>query len=141
MAFLTSCFIRVEDPEELKKLIEWLKEIGWRFRGIASEKKKYVVADSIHQTVTTWSLDDGDIEKFKNAGYIFCDSDLVLFCELSAMNDESNMYQWFVVGSECAKDEMVYVNSDETLAYVESGYWFRKATSEEITNHFKDREK
>lgn len=58
MAFTTPCFVRVEDREERKKLIELLKRIGWRFRGIASPEKKYVVADAHHQTVTTWVLDE-----------------------------------------------------------------------------------
>ena len=139
MAFTTPCFVRVEDAAERERTIAWLKSIGWRFRGLASEEKKYIVANAPHQTVSTWSLDGGDVEKFKEGGYIFCDSNLVLFCELSAMNDESNMYQWFVVGSECAKDKMVYVNSDETLAYVESGDRFRKATADEIVEYFKNK--
>ena len=30
MTFTTPCFVRVENPEKRKELIEWLKALGYR---------------------------------------------------------------------------------------------------------------
>ncbi len=147
MAFTTPCFVRVEDAAERKKLIELLKRIGWRFRGIASPEKKYVVADAHHQTVTTWVLDEWGAERFENIGYIFCGTNVELFKALAAMNDENDREQWFVVKkniSDCYDiDDIIYQKGD--MFFNESGEplvekHFRKATAEEIVEYFKKRE-
>ena len=38
MKFTTPCFVRVENPEKRKELIEWLEGIGYKFlmRGLKS---------------------------------------------------------------------------------------------------------
>lgn len=144
MAFTTPCFVRVEDREERKKLIELLKRIGWRFRGIASPEKKYVVADAHHQTVTTLVLDEWGAERFENIGYIFCGTNVELFKALAAMNDENDREQWFVVKkniSDCYDiDDIIYQKGD--MFFNASGQplvekHFRKATAEEIIEYFK----
>lgn len=139
MAFTTPCFVRVEDREERKKLIELLKRIGWRFRGIASPEKKYVVADAHHQTVTTWVLDEWGAERFENIGYIFCGTNVELFKALAAMNDENDREQWFVV-DDGFEEEMVCSKSEVDYDYILSCYDHRKATAEEIVEYFKKRE-
>lgn len=147
MAFTTPCFVRVEDAAERKKLIELLKRIGWRFRGIASPEKKYVVADAHHQTVTTWVLDEWGAERFENIGYIFCGTNVELFKALAAMNDENDREQWFVVKKNISDfhdiDDIIYQKGD--MFFNESGEPlveknFRKATAEEIVEYFKKRE-
>lgn len=139
MAFTTPCFVRVEDREERKKLIELLKRIGWRFRGIASPEKKYVVADAHHQTVTTWVLDEWGAERFENIGYIFCGTNVELFKALAAMNDENDREQWFVV-DDGFEEEMVCSKSEVDYDYILSCYDHRKATTEEIISYFKNKE-
>lgn len=139
MAFTTPCFVRVEDREERKKLIELLKRIGWRFRGIASPEKKYVVADAHHQTVTTWVLDEWGAERFENIGYIFCGTNVELFKALAAMNDENDREQWFVV-DDGFEEEMVCSKSEVDYDYILSCYDHRKATAEEIISYFKNKE-
>lgn len=139
MAFTTPCFVRVEDAAERKKLIELLKRIGWRFRGIASPEKKYVVADAHHQTVTTWVLDEWGAERFENIGYIFCGTNVELFKALAAMNDENDREQWFVV-DDGFEEEMVCSKSEVDYDYILSCYDHRKATAEEIVEYFKKRE-
>lgn len=147
MAFTTPCFVRVEDRYERKKLIELLKRIGWRFRGIASPEKKYVVADAHHQTVTTWVLDEWGAERFENIGYIFCGTNVELFKALAAMNDENDREQWFVVKKNISDwydiDDIVYQKGD--MFFNDSGEPlveknFRKATTEEIISYFKNKE-
>lgn len=150
MAFLTPCFVRVEDREERKKLIELLKRIGWRFRGIASPEKKYVVADAHHQTVTTWVLDEWGAERFENIGYIFCGTNVELFKALAAMNDENCLYQWFTDGHNWGLCEDEYwavqvaewdVREDDDMLNMAVSTGCHKATAEEIVEYFKKREK
>lgn len=126
MAFTTPCFVRVEDAAERKKLIEWLKGIGYnitsRLHGdyvIAAEGKIYVAV------IVCAS------KPFIDAG-----TNVELFRALAAMNDENDREQWFMVEHESSSDEMVYVNSDDTMAYVQSGYGCHKATAEEIIEYF-----
>lgn len=73
MAFLTPCFVRVEDAAEREKLIEWLLYIG----------HKSVIANDFEVT----TIGDGHIE---------CGTSVELFKALAAMNDENDREQWFV---------------------------------------------
>lgn len=135
MTFTTPCFVRVENPEKRKELIEWLKGIGYRIlfsarhslieselRYISAHKQGYVMADS------PLSCDEW-IES------IDCGENIELFKALAAMNDENDREQWFVSneGSEwaiCKKTLNVY-----------SGVLCRKATAEEIVEYFKNKER
>lgn len=57
------------------------------------------------------------------------------------MNDENDREQWFVVEHTGSADELVLADSEDALAYIQSGDGWRKATAEEIIEHFKKREK
>lgn len=61
------------------------------------------------------------------------------FKALAAMNDENDLEQWFVVEHTGSADELVLVNSEDALAYIQSGDGWRKATAEEIVEHFKEK--
>lgn len=132
MAFLTPCFVRVEDPEEREKLIEWLEGIGYIFNDCfigAREcavskylKNFYVISGDPHISRMCKALD----AKPEYGNYIDAGTNVDLFRSLAAMNDENDREQWFV------EDEMWYI---------QTGIPARKATAEEIVEYFKKREK
>lgn len=96
MAFTTPCFVRVEDPEERKKLIEWLEEIGYIFndcfigaRDCAVSKylkNFYVIAGDPHISRMCKALD----AKPEYGNYIDAGTNVDLFRALAAMNDEND---------------------------------------------------
>ena len=130
MTFTTPCFVRVENPEKRKELIEWLESLGYRLEylrndGVAvltSENRVYVYGEVVYEIIKS----DYDT--------IDCGENIGMFKALAAMNDENDREQWFVSneGSEwaiCKKMLNVY-----------SGVLCRKATAEEIVEYFKNKE-
>lgn len=150
MTFTTPCFVRVEDPAERKKLIEWLKKIGWVFIGPHSKRRKYLLCKPTYKTVTAWVMDEWGAERFENIGYIFCGTSVNLFRALAAMNDENCLDQWFTDGQNwgLCKDKYLAVQiaewdvegNDDMLEMAISPQC-RKATAEEIVEYFKKRDK
>ena len=133
MTFTTPCFVRVENPEKRKELIEWLEGIGYRIlfsarhslieselRYISAHKQGYVMADS-RLSCDEW------IES------INCGENIELFKALAAMNYENYREQWFV-----EEGRMFKCTSDKINGY--SYHWptTRKATAEEIVEYFKN---
>lgn len=139
MTFTTPCFVRVENPEKRKELIEWLKGIGYRIlfsarhslieselRYISAHKQGYVMADS-RLSCDEW------IES------INCGENTELFKALAAMNYENHREQWFTDGYHF---ELCPTNKADMVA------WHmmyrtkpRKATAEEIVEYFKNKER
>lgn len=151
MAFLTPCFVRVEDQAERQKLIKWLKNIGWVFIGPYSKKRKYLLCKPTDKTITAWVMNERYAEALENIGYVFCGTNIDLLRALSAMNDENDREQWFVVLKKVKVRDIEY--NDEFWIYDAgkmffndvdqhlSKEYFRKSTAEEIVEHFKKREK
>lgn len=149
MAFTQPCFIRKNTPELRNKL----EELGYKpsypifqypevFKHIAAcnffGSKYYGVSDdelSCHGEI---------IDVIKNGGIIDCGDNEELFLALSALRDDTDINQWFVMDCD------VYLHIDK-------GDWFiatdinkgkhigtqidpmycHKATVEEIIEHFK----
>ena len=135
MTFTTPCFVRVENPEKRKELIEWLKGIGYRIlfsarhslieselRYISAHKQGYVMADS-RLSCDEW------IES------INCGENTGLFKALAAMNYENYREQWFV-----EEGRMFKCTSDKINNYPYNWPNTRKATAEEIVEYFKNKE-
>ena len=142
MAFTTPCFVRVEDPEEREKLIEWLEGTGYIFndcfigaRDCAVSKylkQFYVIAGDPHISRMCKALDS----KPEYGNYIDAGTSVDLFRALAAMNDENDREQWFVV-DDGFEEEMVCSKSEVDYDYILSCYDHRKATAEEIVEYFK----
>lgn len=145
MTFTTPCFVRVDDPEEREKLVEWLKTIGYTLHHFGEPWTSFVYAN--HCTAGMCSeltLALGTITPY----FICCGPSVELFRALASMNDENDREQWFVVKkniSDCYDiDDIIYHKGD--MFFNESGEPlveknFRKATAEEIVEYFKKREK
>lgn len=131
MTFTTPCFVRVENPEKRKELIKWLKGIG------------YTHFPFIHDSCLIATDSDGRIwlTDANRDGAYDCQTNTDLFKALAAMNDENDREQWFIVEHTGSDEEMVFADSENALAYIQSGDGYRKATAEEIVEYFKNKER
>lgn len=135
MTFTTSCFVRVENPEKRKELIEWLEGIGYRLEYLrndgvivlTSENRVYVYGEALYRVI---KVDYDTID---------CGENTELFKALAAMNDENDREQWFTDGYHF---ELCPTNKADMVA------WHmmyrtkpRKATAEEIVEYFKNKER
>lgn len=127
MAFITPCFVRVEDAAERKELVKWAHGIG---NDLCVDYGELVISNFLSSTLLN------------------CDADVKLFKALASMNDDNDREQWFVVKkniSDCYDiDDIIYHKGD--MFFNESGEPlveknFRKATAEEIVEYFKKIEK
>lgn len=123
------CFVRVEVAEERKRLIKWLEMIG-RASEVYDECDKYVYAlDCVDYSQTYTTYPD------PLPGYIDCGHDVELFKALAAMNDEDDYMQWFTDGRDWRLCPDIVV----TKMVIPSYSLYRKATAEEIIEHFKNK--
>jgi len=135
MTFTTPCFVRVENPEKRKELIEWLEGIGYRLEYLrndgvivlTSENRVYVYGEALYRVI---KVDYDTID---------CGENTELFKALAAMNDENDREQWFTDGYHF---ELCPTNKADMVA------WHmmyrtkpRKATAEEIVEYFKNKER
>ena len=142
MTFLTPCFVRVEDPAEREKLIEWLEGIGYIFNDCFIGARQCAVSKYLKNFYVI--AGDPHISRMCNAygvkpeygNYIDCGTSVDLFRALATMNDENDRDQWFVV-DDGFQEEMVCSKSDVDYDYILSSYDHRKATAEEIVEYFK----
>lgn len=125
MTFTTSCFVRVENPEKRKELIEWLEGIG------------YTHFPFIHDSCLIATDSDGRIwlTDANRDGAYDCQTNTDLFKALAAMNYENYREQWFV-----EEGRMFKCTSDKINNYPYNWPNTRKATAEEIVEYFKNKE-
>lgn len=144
MTFTTPCFVRVENPEKRKELIEWLESLGYRLEylrndGVAvltSENRVYVYGEVVYEIIKS----DYDT--------IDCGENIELFKALAAMNDENDREQWYSYTeyptNEGKNGVRKFVFNEparfDSFVDVSSGY-YRKATAEEIVEYFKNKER
>lgn len=138
MKFKTPCFVRVRERAKRYELIKWLETIG-RCSEIWDEGDEYWCAlanDTPEHNFTSLPA-----RQFELSHYYDCGTDIELFKALAAMNDENDRYQWFtdtaddlcLCSSDCWSDEWQKVNFEKYYCH------WRKATAEEIIEHFKNR--
>ena len=134
MTFTTPCFVRVENPEKRKELIEWLCGIGRPHRKVIPlDVFPFIVAyDGWHDNVSMESL---KVYQEKIPGLIDCGENIELFKALAAMNYENYREQWFV-----EEGRMFKCTSDKINNYSYNWLTTRKATAEEIVEYFKNKE-
>ena len=143
--FTQPCFIRKNTPELRKKL----EELGYNRYPLwmadwSDDDSRYIylVTDVLYYTYPQEPINP------KNGEYINCGTNEELFLALAALRDDTNENQWFI-----AQDTMWDENyNGEITVYFEDGEWlmwdyysfmedmpsyFRKATVEEIIEHFK----
>lgn len=122
--------------EERAKLLRWLFAIeyaGWDW----IDKANFIVASG---------LDDGCVDVVScdtsvglaARGFIDCGENIELFKALAAMNDENDREQWFI--DELGHFEKCRVKEANIVGWIMLyGKTPRKATVEEIVEHFKEK--
>ena len=111
------CFVRVENPAERQKLINWMFSIGYHC--VASDiSDESVVCNTVSMI-----------------GRIDCGSNIELFKALAAMNDSNDLWQYHVCltdhWSDVAVGDLILKRGEDD----ERIFWeplFRKATADEI---------
>lgn len=152
MTFTTPCFVRVENPEKRKELIEWLERIGYHVcscclfdgwntlhcRGIDRLKIAYEVHGICdYDEETRYSIDQFKAENADSKHpAVDCGENIELFKALAAMNYENYREQWFV-----EEGRMFKCTSDKINNYPYNWPNTRKATAEEIVEYFKNNER
>ena len=147
MTFTTPCFVRVENPEKRKELIEWLKWIGYRLEYLCndgvivltSENRVYVYGEAVHEIIKS----DYDA--------IDCGENTELFKALAAMMDGPECTEQYLMATAnlyvlkrgkvkqlAAKGELLHSDVIVKCGGVFSS--LRKATAEEIVEYFKNKE-
>lgn len=143
MGFIQPCFIRKNTPELRQRLVDlgynrypiWMA--NWK-----GDNDVYLVIDGVFYKFPSNLLDD------KQGNLIDCGENEEMFLALAALRDDTNENQWFI-----ALDTMYDENyNGEINVYYEKDEWllwdyyslmedmpsdFRKATAEEIVEHFK----
>ena len=134
MKFTTSCFVRVKDVDKRNKLIRWCEDIigrdGGHTVGADWITGEYVLCVGY----ITFCCRYAELAFLANDNTIDCGENIELFKALAAMNDKNDHYQWFV---STLKPERLGLNNsmDDNRLFAEP--LFRKATAEEIIEHFK----
>lgn len=152
MTFTTPCFVRVENPEKRKELIEWLERIGYHvcscclFDGWntlhCSGIDRLKIAYEVHgicdyDEETRYSIDQFKAENADSKHpAVDCGENIELFKALAAMNEWNDREQWFV-----EEGRMFKCTSDKINNYCYHWPTTRKATAEEIVEYFKNKER
>lgn len=143
MGFIQPCFIRKNTPELRQRLVDlgynrypiWMT--NWK-----DDNDVYLAIDGIFYKFPSNLLDD------KQDNLIDCGENEEMFLALAALRDDTNENQWFIALNTMCDENYngeinVYYEKDEWLLW---NYYtlmedmpsdFRKATSEEIVEHFK----
>lgn len=142
MTFTTPCFVRVENPEKRKELIEWLEGIG------------YTHFPFIHDSCLIATDSDGRIwlTDANRDGAYDCQTDTDLFKALAAMTDGPECTEQYLMPTAnlyilkrgkikqlAAKGELLHNDVIVKCGGVFSS--LRKATAEEIVEYFKNKER
>jgi hypothetical protein len=131
MKFTTPCFVRVEDAEKRKELIGWLFSIGYALC-------EHLIGMDGETPVVVAAFGKFDLwvrTHCKSETCFDCGENIDLFKALAAMNDENDNEQYFVTelaGSSYCLHKNRNTNLDYSLVC-------RKATAEEIIEHFKEK--
>ena len=139
--FTQSCFIRKNTPELRKKL----DELGYKFSGADHIELDCIVTFPHNDTFSVFAAYHFNIydDNFKTVwkGYIDCGTNEELFLALAALRDDTDKNQWIIdEANECfgLEDSMMICDRDDMNDRAVYTH-YRKATAEEIIEHFKDR--
>jgi hypothetical protein len=147
MKFTTPCFVRIEDAEKRKELIEWMKVIGReRLSYSKTEDAPYFIAyKSGNYEQNTESYLFPALSRHIDDIFIDCEENIDMFKALSAMNDENDHEQWYIVEKKLFNK---YDFSSHTMFEVDKFHLLvksngngdpcgRKATAEEVIKQYK----
>lgn len=128
MGFTTSCFIR-KSPY---KLMYRLNELGYRLFGCELNEDLCIFTEPEYRLYS--------VEFFSNIPHpdetdsIDCGTNEDLFLALAALRDDTDKFQWFI------SPEGIWVYNKDNDSILEVSLKWRKATVNELIEHFKTKE-
>ncbi|MCE9258394.1 hypothetical protein K0G60_13320 [Bacteroides fragilis] len=136
MRFTTPCFIR-KNTEELRKKLE---DIGYAAK-FSTKDHDVIYAEATFGVYFT--MFSSNIPQLMSFSYD-CGENEALFLAIAALRDDSNYMQWFICTEDYiespAKEWKVGdwdLNTCPDVTYGQQLPHWRKATVEELINHFK----
>lgn len=133
MGFTTPCFIRKNTQELRKKLIE----LGYKSSRVIDDNEELCLATGLNKYthITNEMFDSKDPHITWNcAGRIDCGTNEELFLALAALRDDTDKFQWFI------SPEGIWVYNKDNDSILEVSLKWRKATVDELIEHFKIKE-
>jgi len=128
MGFTTPCFIR-KSPY---KLMDRLNELGYRLFGCELNEDLCIFTKPEHRLYS--------VEFFSHISHpdetdsIDCGTNEELFLALAALRDDTDKFQWFI------SPEGIWVYNKDNDSILEVSLKWRKATVDELIEHFKIKE-
>ncbi len=128
MGFTTPCFIR-KSPY---KLMDRLNELGYRLFGCELNEDLCIFTKPEHRLYS--------VEFFSHISHpdetdsIDCGTNEELFLALAALRDDTDKFQWFI------SPEGIWVYNKDNDSILEVSLKWRKATVDELIEHFKTKE-
>ena len=130
--FIQPCFIRKNTPELRKKL----EELGYKMgESLNTNKSKGLICTKYGKVFNI--ICNADISKYD----IDCGTNEELFLAIAALRDDTDKNQWVIdEANECFGWEDSWMICDKDDMNERAVYThYRKATVEEIIEHFKDK--
>lgn len=128
MGFTTPCFIR----KSTYKLMDRLNELGYRLFGCELNEDLCIFTEPEYRLYS--------VEFFSNIPHpdetdsIDCGTNEELFLALAALRDDTDKFQWFI------SPEGIWVYNKDNDSILEVSLKWRKATVDELIEHFKIKE-
>lgn len=129
-----ACMVLVSDERLQTELEAWMRDIGHYIRAGKGNGARFLVFDSA-QNESLWLQLNDSAQKIFARDFIDCGTDIELFKALAAMNDENDREQWFI-----EEGRMFKCAGEKLHNYSYHALYTRKATVEEIVEHFKTRQ-
>ena len=154
MGFTTPCFIRKNTQELRKKLIE----LGYKSSRVIDDNEELCLATGLNKYthITNDMFDSKDPHITWNcAGRIDCGTNEELFLALAALRNDTNNNQWFIAESSLSVSFDDAIGNDHYFVEPKGRFFFwgieyqnstiisgnfRKATVDELIEHFKTKE-
>ena len=142
MAFIQPCFIRKNSPELRKKL----EELGYEpnaYESFWEDDNRYIITTIGSQGYGYYTLCIKNCCLLENELFIDCGTNEELFLALSALRDDTDINQWFIM--DC--DVYLQINKGDWFISTDRNkgkhigtqidpMYCHKATVEEIIEHF-----
>lgn len=154
MGFTTPCFIRKNTQELRNKLIE----LGYKSSRVIDDNEELCLATGLNKYthITNEMFDSKDPHITWNcAGRIDCGTNEDLFLALAALRNDTNNNQWFIAESSLSVSFDDAIGNDHYFVEPKGRFFFwgieyqnstiilgnfRKATVDELIEHFKTKE-
>lgn len=149
MGFTTQCFIR----KNTANIRNRLKELGYYCNPYLGWNNLFTCVFGVN---SVYSLDDYDTNGLKEIdGLIDCGTNEELFLAIAALRDDSNYMQWFIAESSLSVSFGDAIGNDHYFIEPKGSFFFwgieyqnatiisgnfRKATVDELIEHFKTEE-